>query len=151
MPESLKTKLWRWGFNFFPAFRGTGAKAIYISDDFHNVKIKIPFNWRTKNYVGTIFGGSMFAATDPMYPVMLIKILGPNYIVWDKESNIRYYKPGRTTLFASAKLDKSEIDEIKDLLGTASKIDRFYQIELLDESGIVHATIDKTVHIRNKE
>jgi hypothetical protein len=31
MPESLKTKIIRWGFNFFPAYRGTGAWITYIS------------------------------------------------------------------------------------------------------------------------
>jgi len=34
---------------------------------------KVVLGWRTKNYVGTIFGGSMYAAGDGVYMVMLIK------------------------------------------------------------------------------
>jgi hypothetical protein len=76
MPESLKTRFLRWRFNFFPAYRGTGARLTYIADDFHEIRTKLPLNWRTRNYVGTTFGGSLYGAVDPLYMVMLIKILG---------------------------------------------------------------------------
>ena len=98
MPESWITKLTRWGFNFFPAYRGTGARITYIASDWREVRIKVPLNWRTRNIVGTIFGGSMYGAIDPIYMVMLIKILGPEYIVWDKAAAIRFKRPGKSTL-----------------------------------------------------
>ena len=69
--ESLKTKLLRFGLNFFPAYRGSGARAIFVSDDWKEVHIKLPLNWRTRNYVGTIFGGSMYSAVDPIYMLQL--------------------------------------------------------------------------------
>ncbi len=84
MNESWHTRLRRWGFNFFPAYRGTGARFTYIAADWREVRIKLPLNWRTRNYVGTIYGGSMYGAVDPIYMVMLIQLLGPQYIVWDK-------------------------------------------------------------------
>ncbi|VAW85704.1 hypothetical protein MNBD_GAMMA16-288 [hydrothermal vent metagenome] len=151
MPESIKTRFWRYGLNFFPAFRGTGAKITYVSHDFREIKLRLPLNWRTKNYIGTIFGGSMFAATDPMYLVMLIKVLGPDYIVWDKESKIRYKKPGRTTLYAKATLEEAEVEFIRNELASQSKIDRIYQIDLVDAHNVVHASIEKKLHIRKKK
>ena len=42
MPESFATKIDRWKFNFFPAYRGTGARVIYISDDYREMRVKIP-------------------------------------------------------------------------------------------------------------
>jgi acyl-coenzyme A thioesterase PaaI-like protein len=95
----------RWGFNFFPAFRGTGARVTYIADDNREVRVELPLNWRTRNYVGTIFGGSLYGAVDPHYMIMLIKILGPEYIVWDKAATIRFKKPGRGTLYARGRED----------------------------------------------
>ena len=65
----------------FPAYRGTGGRVTYIADDFHEIKVKIPLSWRSRNYVGTIYGGSMYGAIDPIYMLMLIKILGPEYVV----------------------------------------------------------------------
>jgi hypothetical protein len=55
----------RWGFNFFPAFRGTGARITYIAGDYREMRVELPLNWRTRNYVGTIFGGSLYGAVDP--------------------------------------------------------------------------------------
>ena len=100
MPESLTTRMLRWRFNFFPAYRGTGGRITYMADDFHEIRIKLPLNWRTRNYVGTTFGGSLYGAVDPLYMVMLIKILGSGYIVWDKAATIRFKRPGRETLYA---------------------------------------------------
>ena len=69
----------RWKFNLFPAYRGTGGRITYISGDLREVRVRIPLNWRTRNYVGTIYGGSLYGAVDPMYMIMLIRILGSAY------------------------------------------------------------------------
>ncbi len=33
MPESWRTRLARWGLNWFPAYRATGARICYIAAD----------------------------------------------------------------------------------------------------------------------
>jgi acyl-coenzyme A thioesterase PaaI-like protein len=151
MPESLSTRLIRWGFNFFPAYRGTGARITYIASDWREVRIKVPLNWRTRNIVGTIFGGSMYAAVDPIYMTMLMKILGPEYVVWDKAAAIRFRRPGKSTLYAKFSLTGEEVDAIKAGAGTSSSIARNYLVELVDADGLLHASVDKTVYIRRKD
>ena len=121
MPESWSTRLERIGFNFFPAVFGTGATITYIASDYREVRVRLPLSWRTRNYVGTIFGGSMYAATDPIYMVMLYKLLGSKYIVWDKAATIRFRKPGRATLYAKFVVDTSETQAIRDILKTRPK------------------------------
>ena len=59
----------------------TGARITYVASDFREVRVRLPLSWQTRNYVGTIFGGSMYAAVDPVYMLMLIKNLGKEYIV----------------------------------------------------------------------
>jgi len=141
----------RWGFNFFPAFRGTGARVTYISGDFHEVHVELPLNWRTRNYVGTIFGGSLYGAVDPHYMIMLIKILGPGYTVWDKAATIRFRKPGRGKLFARFVISEDEIARVRRLLETENSIDRVYHVDLTDSAGVVHASVEKTVYIRRNQ
>lgn len=141
----------RWRFNCFPAYRGTGARVTYIADNFHEIRIKLPLNWRTRNYVGTIYGGSMYGAVDPIYMVMLIKLLGRDYIVWDKAALIRFKKPGRTTLYAQIRVDDSELGTIRSLLAEQPKVDRMYHLRLTDSDGVVHAEVEKTVHIRRRD
>lgn len=150
MPESLSTRFMRWGFNFFPAYRGTGARITYIASDWREVRIKLPLSWRTRNIVGTIFGGSMYAAVDPIYMIMLIKILGPEYVVWDKTAAIRFRRPGKSTLYAKFILTEEEVAGIKAALETASSVERSYLVELVDGDGTVHASVDKTVYVKKK-
>lgn len=138
-------------FNLFPAFRGTGGRVVSIADDWSEIKIKLPLNWRTKNYVGTIFGGSLYASVDPFYMLILIKILGPDYIVWDKTAQIRFLKPGRSTLYATFQIDQEEIQTIRQLLEHERSIDRVYSVDLIDEKAGVHARVEKTIYIRKRE
>ncbi len=147
-----KLEVWiaKWRFNLFPAFRGTGGRVVSIATDWMQVQVKLPLNWRTRNYVGTIFGGSLYGVVDPFYMLMLMRILGNRYIVWDKAANIQFIKPGRSTLYASFQIDQEEIALIKSLTLEQRSIDRKYKVELVDKNGKVHAIIEKTIYIRKK-
>src|ERR1700686_3927087 len=138
MPESSSSRLLRWKFNLVPAYRGTGARVTYIAADFREVRIRLPLSWRTRNVVGTIFGGSMYGAVDPMFMVMLIRILGRDYIVWDKVATIRFRKPGRTTLYATFLIDEAEIEAIRAATSDGHSSDRPYQVEPIEAAGAVH-------------
>lgn len=138
----------RWGFNLFPAWRGTGARVVFIGENWREVRVRLPLSWRTRNYVGTIFGGSLYGAVDPILMIMLIKNLGPAYSVWDKSATIRFRRPGRSTLFARFVLEESEIREIRKLLESAASVDRVYTVELTDADGVVHTSVEKTIYIR---
>lgn len=137
----------RWRFNWFPAFRGTGARVTYIDREFREVRVKVPLSWRTRNYVGTIFGGSMYGAVDPMYMIMLIQRLGSEYVVWDKAASIRFRAPGRSTLFATFRIDDDEVAAIRSALQHEDSIDRTYTVELVDEQGVVHAVVEKLIYV----
>ena len=122
----------------------------YLAPDWSRAEVRLPLNWRTRNYVGTIFGGSMYGAVDPVYMLMLIKRLGPEYVVWDKAARIRFRRPGRSTLYARFERPDQEVEEVRQLLRDVDRVDRDYRVDLLDDDGAVHAEIEKTVHIRRK-
>lgn len=150
MTESLRSRLRRWGFNLFPAYRGSGARVTHLADDFREVRIRLPLNWRTRNYVGTIFGGSMYSAVDPVYMIMLIQNLGPAYVVWDKSASIRFRKPARDVLTARFVLDEAELDAIRVAVAESGRVDRCYRVSLRDAAGDVCAEVEKTVHVADK-
>jgi len=151
MSESVKSKLWRWAFNLHPTYRSTGAWVTYIAHDFREIRIKLPLSWRTRNYVGTIFGGSMYAAVDPLYMIMLIKNLGPGYLVWDKAATVRFKKPGRDTLYAQFVLSEDELGAIRRESPHLESLDRVYEIQLTDAEGMVCAIVEKTIYIGRKQ
>src|SRR2546423_15530751 len=150
MPESLSTRMLRWKVNLYPAYRGTGARVTYIADDFREVRIRLPLSWRTRNLVGTIFGGSLYGAADPIYMIMLIRLLGRDYIVWDKAAEIRFRKPGRSTLYATFAIDDAELEAIRAATADGQPADRVYNIEIKDNDGVVHASVEKVIYVRRK-
>lgn len=146
MSESLKSRSMRWLYNLFPALRRTGGRITYIAHDFKQANVRIPLNWKTRNYVGTIFGGSMYAAVDPIYMVLFMKLLGKDYVVWDKSARIQFKKPGRSTLYAVCTVSDDELTFIRSELIRLEKIDRSYIVELKNKDNQVCAVIEKTLH-----
>ena len=148
---SLKTWFRRQRFNLYPAFWGTGAKVIYIAEDLRAIRIKLPLNFRTKNIYGTLFGGAMYAATDPLYAILVKVGLGPGYVVWDKAGAIRYRKPGRSALYAECSISEAELASLKSRLDSESSVDLDYEMELTDADGVVHAVVQKTIYVARKD
>jgi len=144
-------RLIRWGFNRFPAYRATGARLTSIAPDWSEVRVRLPLDRRTRNYVGTIFGGSMYGAVDPVYMIMLIKALGPRYVVWDKAATIRFRRPGRGTLYAVFRVAPEELEAIRAEVAEAGKTEREFTVDMVDAAGEVHATCAKLIHVRRRE
>jgi acyl-coenzyme A thioesterase PaaI-like protein len=149
--QSLRTWFRRMRFNFFPAFRATGARVTWIAEDMRALRIKLPLNIRTRNIHGTLFGGAMYAATDPLYAILIKVGLGPGYVIWDKVGAIRYRKPGRSTLYAECRVTEEDLAELRAKLQTQASVDVEREIELVDEAGVVHATVRKTIYVARKE
>jgi acyl-coenzyme A thioesterase PaaI-like protein len=151
MFASFAGKFRCWSFYLYGCYRGTGGRLKYISPDWREIRLEIPLSWRTRNYVGTMFGGSMYGAVDPIYMLMLIRCLGPEYIVWDKAATIQFKRPGRSTLRAGFVVSEEEICAIRKALVAQKSVDRSYQTDLIDAAGEVCATITKVIYIRRKK
>jgi len=89
--------------------------------------------WWNANYVGTHFGGSLFAMTDPFYMLMLMANLGRDYIVWDKAASIRYRKPGKGTVRAEFRLTDSQLNDIREKLKRLPKYEPIFSLDVKDE------------------
>ncbi len=150
MSESWETRVKRWGFNWFPCYRATGARIQYIASDWQEIRLRLPLNRRTRNYVGTIFGGSMYGAVDPIHMVMLIKLLGRGYEIWDKAANFRFRQPGRSTLYANVRIGSEELEAIRNEVARDGKIERQFTVELTDEAGQVCFSCEKLISIKKK-
>ncbi len=151
LPATISNKLRCWSFYLFGCYRGTGGQLKYIAEDWSEVLLELPLSWRTRNYVGTIFGGSIYSAVDPIYMLMLIRRLGPDFIVWDKAAKIEFLKPGRETLHARFVINDGELAAIRAALNAQRSVDRSYTVELTDASGTVCARVEKFIYIRRRE
>ncbi len=148
--ESFKIWRFRQFMNWYPMYFGTGGKILFWSGDSREVHLRLRRNIWTYNYVGTIFGGSMFAASDPFYMLMLLKILGKQYVIWDKSASIRFRKPGRQTLYARFELTDEQIQSIRQEVATNHQTEQTFTLQWLDKDGVVHAELDRLCYIADK-
>ncbi len=151
LPASWQSRLLRWGFNLHPAFRGTGGRVAHVAADLSHIRVRLPFGRRTRNIHGSMYGGSLFAVTDGVHPVMLMAALGPRFIIWDKAASIRYRKPAYTTLYADFTLPEGEVALIRAALATQPALERTYSVELHDGQGTVHTVVERTLYIADRQ
>jgi acyl-coenzyme A thioesterase PaaI-like protein len=136
--------------NFYGPFLGAGVKLQKMSKDYRHATVTMNLTFYNKNYMGTQFGGSLYAMVDPWYMLMLIKNLGNDYIVWDKAATINFRKPGKGKVIAEFNLTDAHIEEIRATLVTQNKMDYIFKVEIKDTAGKLIAEVDKVLYIRKK-
>lgn len=138
-------------FRFYPPYLGSGIRVKECNKDCSRLVVQMKMHFWNKNIAGTHFGGSLYSMTDPFYVLMLMKHLGPEYIVWDKSANIRYKKPALGTVFAHFELTPERISEIKNELEIKNVIEPRFTIVIVDKNGTIYVEIEKTLHIKRKK
>jgi acyl-coenzyme A thioesterase PaaI-like protein len=123
----------------------------HVAPDMKSVDVEMKLRWWNANYVGTHYGGSLFAMTDAFYMLMLMANLGSDYIVWDKAASIRYRRPGRGTVRAEFRLSDNQLDDIREKLKTLPKYEPRFKVDVKDEQGTLIAEVEKLLYVRRKE
>lgn len=149
--NQLSPSVLRLGMNIWPPFLGSGIKVTEISQDFRKVRVQLKMRFYNRNYVGTHFGGTLFAMTDPFYMLMLLKNLGPNYIVWDKASKIEFKKPAKGTIHAVFEMHENEFKEISEMANANQKYIFDKEVKVLNEHNEEVACVIKTLYVRKKD
>lgn len=150
-PESARSRFFKLILNFWPCIRGTGVRITYLSGDFHVLRAKLPLTWRTRNRVGTIFGGSLYSATDPFYMLLLMEILGRDFVVWDKGANVRFKRPAKETLYFEMSVTPEQVANIREKAMTDGEYTFELPVLLKSRDGVVHAEVTKVMYVARKE
>lgn len=137
--------------NFYPPYLGAGIKLTKQSSNYQSCRVEMPLRLYNRNYVGTHFGGSLYSMVDPWYMIMLMKILGKDYIVWDKAATIRFKRPGKGTVHADFEITDADLAEIREHLKSNEKMDKNFFVQIKDKEGYVIAEVDKLIYIKRKK
>lgn len=144
-PWAVKYLLRLW-----PPYWGMGIRIEHVSADFRQIVVTMKFAWWNRNYVGTQFGGSLFAMTDPFYMLMLHKALEPDYFVWDKAAHIDFIKPGKSKVTARFEIDDALIDDIRRHTANGEKYFKELNVDIVDAGGETVAKVKRTLYLRKK-
>jgi acyl-coenzyme A thioesterase PaaI-like protein len=136
--------------NLWPPFLFAGIRVRELSDDFRHARVELRSHWYNRNFVGTHFGGSLFAMTDPFWMIMTMQALGNGYIVWDKAAEIEFVKPGRGTVVAEFRLDDAVLEHIRAATAGNEKLLHWFETAVTDAEGDVVARVRKQVYVRRK-
>lgn len=136
--------------NLWPPFFGAGINILKIDSDWRFAKVELKKRWYNINYFGTAFGGSLFSMTDPFYALLLIKTLGPGYIIWDKGASIDFIRPGRTHVHANFVLSKERVQAIKEEAELNERCEPEFVIDILDNQGELVAQVQKKLYVKKK-
>ncbi len=137
--------------NLWPPFRGAGIRVREIAPDFRSATVELRARLLNRNYVGTHFGGSLFAMTDPFFMIMMMKNLGPEYLVWDKQGTVRFLKPARGTVTARFELPEERVAEARARTAEGAKHEPVFRVDIVDAHGTIVADVEKTLYIRKKK
>lgn len=144
---------WKWArrlVNFWPPLFFAGIRARHISADYREIEVRLKLRPHTRNMVGTQFGGSLFAMTDPWYMMMLSYNLGPDYFVWDKSAHIDFLAPGRTEVTAHFHIDDAILSEIRERTVGGHKYLPEFTVTIRDREGQPVARVRRTLYVRAK-
>ena len=136
--------------NFWPPLWYNAIRATRISPDFRDIEVKLHLRFYNRNYVGTHFGGNLFAMTDPWYMIMLMQNLGREYYVWDKKASIDFVSPGRGTVTAQFHLSQEKIDEILAATAQDDKCLPEFMVEIKDADQKLVARVHKVLYVKRK-
>lgn len=136
--------------NIWPPFLGAGIRVRHIAADYRQVMVDMNLSWRNRNYVGTHFGGSLYAMTDPFLMLMLLHTLGSGYRVWDKAGSIDYVAPGRGRVSARFDLLDDDVAQIRRMTESGDKHLHVFNVDVRDDEGMLVARVEKVIYIRRK-
>jgi len=142
----------KWVLRFYPPLLFQRIWVIRFGKNFRSVRVKVNKSLVNNNYNDSIFGGTIFAAADPFYPLLFHQILihkGYQVRVWLKSAEINYLKPGRTDLFFDINITEEDIEEIEQILNTNGKHVKAYPVEMYNKQGELCVSVWSEVYIRN--
>jgi acyl-coenzyme A thioesterase PaaI-like protein len=144
-PASLRRAM-----NWWPPYLFSGVRVLEIADDWSSARVRLRLGRLNRNYVGTHFGGSLFAMGDPFWMLLTMNSLGRDYIVWDKAGEIEFVSPGRGDVFAEFRLTEDRLEEIRRATADGGKALPWFGCDIVDEDGAVVAHLRKQLYVRRK-
>ncbi len=136
--------------NLWPPFLFNSIRVLELDDDWREARVVLRLRRWNRNYVGTQFGGNLFAMTDPFWMLLVMHQLGNDYVVWDKAGTIDFIAPGREDVHAHFRLPDGAVDELRAAASSGDKVLRWFETPITTASGALVARVRKQLYVRLK-
>lgn len=146
----INARLFRHGLNLWPPFLATGIHVTDLSDDWRHARVELRLRPWNRNAVGTHFGGSLFAMTDPFWMLLVMRSMGPDYYVWDRSAQVDFRRPGRGIVHARFDLDDDTLAGLREAAAGGDKVLHWFDTPVLDAGGECVAHVRKQIYLKRK-
>jgi len=134
--------------NYYPPLFGAGIRARYVDE--RTIQVQLKLTKLNRNIVGVHFGGSLYAMCDPWFMLILMRLLGNEYIVWDKSASIQFLRPGKSTVTATFVVSPERVEEIRSAADRGEKPEPTFAVDVIDEENQIVAHVEKLLYVRKK-
>lgn len=147
----MSPRLLAWGMTLWPPFFGMGIRVRHIAPDWSEARVEMGLHWWNRNYVGTHFGASLFAMTDPFFMLLLMHRLGDRYFVWDRAGRIDYVAQGRGRVRADFHMPDERVEAIRAEAWHGKPCHAEFEVDVVHaDDGSLVARVHKTIYVRLK-
>ena len=136
--------------NFWPPLLGAGIRVQHITPDWRDVEVRLRARWWNRNANGVMFGGSLFAMTDPWFPLMLHANLGRDYVVASRSGQISFEAPGLDLAIARFSLSEEQIEAVRSAAANGARTLPSFDATVTDPEGKILARVTHVVYVRRK-
>jgi len=136
--------------NFYGPYLGAGVRVTHIAPDWRELHVTMKRHWYNRNAVGTHFGGSLYSMVDPHCMLLLMNLLGKDYIVWDKSAQIEFVRAVKGPVQAVIRISEADENRIREQTQDGAKDLPEFKIEIRNTNGELVASVNKVLYVGRK-
>lgn len=147
----LSERVGKFFLNAYPPFLFNRIRIQKISEGYRSCRVRIKKSLLNRNMNGTIFGGSLFSASDPFYAILYWQIFerkGYKVQTWLKSAEIHYLRPADQNLYLDFSISEDQIKEAEASLKSIGKYKFTHEVQYKDKTGDVYVISKTEVYIR---
>ena len=154
-----KNKLSSWAFKFllnlYPPFFFGRIRIKRVSKDYKEIDVRVRKSIWNKNLASTIFGGTIFSAADPFYPLMYWQSFAHKYnehvYVWLKSAEIQYLKPADSSLLLRFRISEEDIEAAYTSLRERGKHNAHHEVLAYNQENVLCARVKIVAYIGERQ
>ncbi len=141
----------RWVLRAYPPLFFQRITPVFFAEDFRAARVRVRRSLWTRNLNGTTFGGTIYAAADPVFALMYWQALARRGVAtrsWLMAARAQYRRPATSSLALDFALSAADLDAAEAELRRRGKAVRIHQVEARDERGAVCAELELVTFLR---
>ncbi len=158
-PEAGAPRIWterqlRWVLSVYPPFLLNRIRVAAIGPGFRTCRVHVHRSVVTRNLQGSTFGGTIYSAADPIYPLMYWQIFahrGERVQAWLRSATVRYLKPASGRVTFEFALSDDDVERACAALAEHGRYAHTHTAEAVSVDGQVCTVVDAEVYLRGAQ